>query len=170
MKKTLLLASCIALLVAACKKDHNGQEGYNFTLSYKNTLNVQVTIQSGWLYHYNGKDTTVFIEPGISVQAGATYDSVRFICLKNCPPIEHSITLASPAPYPGFTKMIIGNKVKIDTSCYYHAMLKQQTPTNCSYANANFYDTNRWKTTKDKNDNIIRQEYVIDQADLAEAH
>lgn len=167
MKKILLPIVCLLLLTQACKKDRGGQEGYETTTAYKNTLNVQVSIYYGGQYKTKeGKDTTVFSETGIVIKAGETYESSYFVCTKNCPEVYYT-SVVTP---PDFTKMIIGDKVKIDTNCtYYFAKYSLTNSTTCGTTNPNIFEKSQWNITKDKDGNIIREEYVIDAADLAEA-
>lgn len=167
MKTTLLTTVLIALLVTACKKDNGGQEGYNFTTAYKNTLNIQVTIQEGRQFKTtSGKDTTAFIEPGITIKAGETYGTSYFVCTKNCPVVYYD---ASPLIPTDFTKVTIGDKVKIDTNCYYFQQQNFNRQIDCYINPVNLYNDARWKKFKDGKGNIIRKEYVIDQSDLTQA-
>ena len=163
MRKIGLLILSAVLLIQACKKDNGGEEGYDFTTVYKNTLNVQVEILNGGQYKTQaGKDTTVFSEHGIIVKAGETYESSYFVCT-NCSTVYNT----SVAELPLFTKMIIGDKVKIDTNCIY---AERFTPMYvCGNDPVNFFVDSQWIITKNNDGNIIRREYVIDEADLAEA-
>lgn len=165
MNRLLLCMFSFTVLLYSCKKDNGGEQGYNFTTAYKNDLNVRVLIQQGRQYKLpNGKDTTGFYIAD-TIEAGKTKETTYFVCTKNCP-----VVYSLPAEPLDFTKMIIGDKVKIDTNCsYYYAKFKQPISPTCGTNAANFFDQSQWLITKDRNGNIIRKEYVIDQADLAEA-
>lgn len=163
----VLLLLVLMPVILSCKKENSRQQGYRFTTAYKNTLPVAVEIQFGFVNKTEeGVGSPVFSSPGIVIRAGKTYEVFEFICTENCPPVMYANMIMVPNT---FVKMSMDGKEKKDTNCAYYFAREQAGRASCEKDQANFFDNNQWIITKNKDNNITRREYVIDQEDLAEA-
>lgn len=151
----------------ACEKDASEpQDGYNFTTAYKNVLNMPVVLAFGYKVTATSGVDVRFSTPAIEIKAGQTYELHQFISQKNCPS-RPVMDMAIPVNY---MRMILGDKVKIDTNCAYDAFNGNNGErARCAMDEANFFNNSQRVETRDKKGNIIRREYVIDEDDLAEA-
>lgn len=165
----LILSLGSLLFVSACKKNNDGQEGYEFTEATHNGLNETVYLVHGEkILTASGKDT-IIISDTIKIKPDSDYLSInkQFICTKNCPAVYYN---ALPIQYnPSFIKIFIGDKVKIDTSCNFPISQNPIKTYDCTTDPKNYFNNADWKETKDGKGNVIRRQYTIDQTDLDEA-
>ncbi len=166
----MVLSSLLSLLISSCQKEHNGEQGYYLTTAYKNTLSVPVTIQYGLRLKRQPvkEDTTGFIGQSILIDPGKAYETSTFICTSNCDPTL--LSESDPRYQKSLVKVTIDSKSKIDTSCglYYMLFPDAERKPVCETDVANLFNEEHWVKTKNAAGNIIRREYVIDEADLAE--
>ena len=152
------------LMLAACKKEA-GEKGYTFTTAYKNSLNIPVEIEFGYLSVTNENERSIrYAGQKISITAGKSHEIPEFICTENCKPVNLIHILA-----PVSVKFIMNGKEKVDTACGFFFANDELSRTRCEQDAISFYNNSRWKEEKDKAGKIIRKEYVIDSDDLAEA-
>lgn len=165
-------AVTIVLLLSSCRKENSGEQGYYLVTAYKNTLAVPVTIQYGLRLkrHPAKEDTTGFIGQAIAIEPGKAHETSAFICTANCGPTF--LSESDPRYQKNLVKVTIGGKEKIDTLCgiYYGLFPDADRQTACEADVANLFNKQQWLQTKDAAGNVVRREYVIDQADLAEAN
>ncbi|MCH5721417.1 hypothetical protein [Niabella hibiscisoli] len=166
-----LVASISVLLMSSCQKESDSEQGYYLATAYKNDLTVPVTIQYGLRLKRQPvkEDTTGFIGQGIIIEPGKAYETSVFICTANCGP--SFLSESDPRYQKNLVKVTISGKEKVDTSCglYYSLFPDAARKTTCEADLANLFKDEQWVKTKNAAGNIIRREYVIDQADLAEA-
>ncbi|WP_300602800.1 hypothetical protein [Niabella sp.] len=161
--------ACLLTVIAACKKDNNLQDGYTFTMAFKNELSVPVEIRRGQLWPRKPlmPDTLVYRDT-LKIAAGGVYENKQFICTGNCNPFRVQYT--SVAPAYNISKIVIQGKERMDTACNTKALILKDPLFKCEdgpTGTPNIYAYYQYKETQDAKGNVIRREYVFDAEDLA---
>ncbi|MGJ7032807.1 hypothetical protein [Niabella hirudinis] len=167
--RIIVSIACLLMVIAACKKDNNLQEGYTFTTAFKNELSVPVEIRRAMLWRraLNKPDTLIY-QDTLKIVAGGVYEQGQFICTENCNPEGLYYDILAPAY--NISKIVIQGKERMDTACNTKALILKDPLFKCEDGPTgppNIYAYYQYKQTQDAKGNIIRREYVFDAKDLA---
>ncbi|MBZ4188154.1 hypothetical protein [Niabella beijingensis] len=161
------LLTMLLLLIAACKKDaHTEKEGYERVAAYKNELSVSVELRRGvvWQRSLSMPDTLVYRDT-IYIAPGTTYEQKQFICTRNC--IPEGMYATSVVSYIEIAKILIGDKVRMDSSCQAVALFSKMQFFKCEelVKGPNIFNPRRFAETRDAGGNVVRSEYVFNEED-----
>lgn len=117
-------------------------------------------------------DTTILMAEFGLLPGGIFEARKRSVCYSNCSesddtPEDVSNWRNSPF-FPVYCKIIIDNKVKIDTSCN-HSLLATELRNRCGLDKKNYWNFDKRTKIIDESNKTIQYIYKVDSADLEEA-